>query len=328
MRRRDFISLIGGAVAMRPLAAHAQHPAIPAVGFLNPNSPETNAPDLVPAFHKGLGEAGFVEGQNVQIEHRWANNQYDRLPALASDLVRLPVAAIAALGGPASALAAKTATTTIPIVFSLGSDPVKLGLVASLNRPGGNITGVSYLTVDLEVKLLEILHEVIPRASVIAILVNPKSPDTATQVNNVQAAARTIGKQIIVLNVQTESDIDAAFAEVVQQHAAGLLVEADPFLTTRRARIISLAAQHAIPAAYAWREFATAGGLMSYGTSLADAYRHVGFYVGRILKGEKPADLPVMQATKFELVINLKTAKTLGLMVPNTLLVTADEVIE
>jgi putative tryptophan/tyrosine transport system substrate-binding protein len=308
-----------------PLAAGAQQPAMPVVGFLHTS---TAAPflDMVGAFRKGLNEAGFIEGQNVAIEYRWAEFQYDRLPALAADLVARRVTVISVFGPPA-ALAAKAATVTIPIVFSVGVDPVDTGLVASLNRPGGNLTGVTLLTASLGAKRVGLLRELIPKADLMAVLVNT-TPEGMTQAKDVQDAARKAGLRAIVLNAATDADIDAAFATLSRQRIGGLMVGGDQFLDTRRDRIVALAARHSMPTIYHRRDFVAGGGLMSYGTSIADVYRQVGVYAGRILKGEKPADLPVLQPTKFELVINLKTTKALGITIPPGVLAIADEVIE
>ena len=326
MRRRDFIKVIAGSAAGWPLAARAQQPAMPVVGFLGGESPDLFAGRLR-AFRQGLDEAGFVESRNVAIEYRWARGEYDRLPVLAADLVRQSVTVMVATQTPAL-LAAKAATTTIPIVFLTGSDPVEVGLVASLNRPGGNMTGVSNLTVETGAKQMELLHELVPAATLIALLVNPANPILAdTLSRDLQTAARAMRQQILVVSASTESDIDAAFATLVEQKVGALVVGNDPFFNARPNQLLALAARHAVPAIYPYREFAAAGGLMSYGSNLADTYRLVGVYTGRILNGEKPANLPIQQ-TKVEFVINLRTAKALGLTFPITLLGRADEVIE
>jgi putative tryptophan/tyrosine transport system substrate-binding protein len=327
MRRRDFITLVGGAAVapvLSPLAARAQQPALPVVGFVRSTS-LADSTRIVAAFRQGLNEAGFVDGQNVAIEYRFADNQLDRLPALVADLIRRPVAVIA--GNIPAMLAAKAATATVPIVFAGGSDPVQEGLVASLNRPGGNVTGIVFISNALGAKRLELLRQLVPKASTIGLLVSP-APDLDAQRSDMQVATQAMGQQLIVLNVSSDRDIETAFATLVQRGAGALLVGSTPFLTSHRERLIALAAHHALPAIYNLREFVAAGGLMSYGSSITDAFHQSGIYVGRILKGEKPADLPVMQSTKFELVINLKTAKALGLAVPPTLLALADEVIE
>ena len=327
MRRREFIRLVGSAAGAWPLAVRAQQPAMPVIGFLNGASPDPNAPMLA-AFRQGLNEAGYVEGQNVAIEYRWAEGQYDRLPALAADLVRRNVTVIAATGGPASGHAAKSATVTIPIVFISGADPIKEGLVASLNRPGGNATGVNPLLPAMEGKRLGLLHELVASADLFTALLNPAMPTFDDQLNDVEEAARALGQKIHIFRVSNEAEIDATFASAADMHSGAALVAADPFMLSRRSKIVALAARYALPAVYEVREYALAGGLMSYGVSIAEAYRRAGIYVGRILKGEKPADLPVQQPTKYEFVINLKTAKTLSLTVPPTLLARADEVIE
>jgi ABC-type uncharacterized transport system substrate-binding protein len=327
MIRREFITLLGGAAVTWPLAVRAQQPTMPVVGFLSSRSPGESA-DSVAAFREGLREAGFVEGQNLLIAFRWAEGRYDRLPALASDLVDLRVALLFAAGGSPSALAAKAATSTIPIVFSASNDPVSLGLISSLSRPGGNITGMSAFNWELGPKRLELLKELVPRATIIAYLVNPMNPIAETELKAALAAASALGIQLHVLNASTEQDLDAAFAAVGTRRADGLVVAGEPFFDSQRDRLVALSSRHAVAACYAWREYVVAGGLMSYGTSLIESYREAGIYAGRILKGEMPAALPVMQPTKFRLVLNHKTAKTLGITVPPTLLARADEVIE
>ena len=327
MQRRSFITLLGGAVAAWPLAARAQHPTMPVIGFLSSRSPGESA-GVVAAFQQGLRETGFVEGQNVVIAFRWAEGHYDRLSALAADLIGLRAAVLFAAGGPPSAVAAKAATSTIPIVFSAVSDPVQLGLVASLNRPGGNITGMSLFASELWEKVFELLKELVPAATVIAYLVNPSNPSAEVYSKAGVAAARALGIQVHVLNASTEHDLEESFASLGKLGAGGLVVPNEPFFDSQRDRIVALSARYGVAAVYSIREYVVAGGLMSYGTSLTDSYRRAGIYTGRILKGEKPADLPVMQPTKFEFVINLKTAKALGLEVPPTLLARADEVIE
>jgi putative tryptophan/tyrosine transport system substrate-binding protein len=328
MRRREFITLLGGAAVTWPLSARAQQPAMPVIGFLSIRSPRADAALLV-SFRQGLGQAGFVEGRNVAIEYRYTEGQFDRLPSLAADLVRRQVAVIVTTGGVEAALAAKAATTTIPIVFSIGGDPVAGGLVDSLNRPGGNLTGVTSSFEEIASKRLGLLRDALPKAAIIAILVNPKNPiPMERETNDLRTAARSVGQVIEILHAAAEHEIDQAFARLADIGADALLVAPDPLFSTDPHRLVALAARHAIPALYWRREFVEAGGLMSYGSSLADGLRVVGVYAGRILKGEKPADLPVQAPTKYELVINLKTAKALGLNVPPTLLARADEVIE
>ena len=326
MKRREFITLVGGAVAW-PLAAGAQQPAIPVIGYLGGLSRDTLAPRLA-AFHKGLGETGYVEGRNVAFEYRWAEGQYDRLPALAAELARRQVAVIAALGGDATAHAAKAATTAIPIVFAVTADPVRSGLVSSLNRPGGNLTGVNFLLNVIAAKQFEVLQEAVPKPGTVGFLVNPSGPEAESAVSEVRAAAQALGHELLVANASSEREIDAAFAMLAQRRIGALLVGNDVFFYSRREQIVALAARHAIPTIYQVREYTQAGGLMSYGTNVDDAQRLAGVYVGRILQGAKPADLPVQQAVKVELVLNLKTAKTLGITFPLSLLGRADEVIE
>jgi putative tryptophan/tyrosine transport system substrate-binding protein len=325
--RREFISLLGAAVVAWPLAARAQQPKMPVIGFLGTESPESD-PFRMAAFLKGLNETGYVEGRNVAFEYRWAHGQYHRLAALASDLVRLQVSVIAAIGLTPAALAAKVATPLIPIVFAVGGDPVRLGLVASLNRPSGNLTGVSFLVSMMAPKRLEILREAVPNAAVMGFLVNPNNVNLGSETSEMEGAAAVIGRKLLVVKAKVESDLETAFAELMQQRVGALCVEADQFFLSRRDRLVALAARHGLPTIYNAREYVVAGGLMSYGTPLADAHRLIGVYAGRVLKGEKPADLPVQQSVKVELVINMRSAKTLGLTFPITLLGRADEVIE
>ena len=328
MRRRDFVTLIAGsAVAAWPLAGRAQQMAEPVVGFLSARSAEDSVRVLA-AFRQGLAETGYVEGRNVVIEFSWAQGQYDRLPALATELVRRQVAVLATVGGQQSARAAKAATNTIPIIFGIGEDPVDEGLVASVSRPDANITGATFSTSLLGAKRLGLLRDLVPGADLIALLVNPNTTQGQKQTRDVQEAARGLGQRLVVLNGGSDESIEASFAALTQQHVGALLVGSDPFFDVRRDRLVALAAQHRVPAIYQFREYVLAGGLMSYGASITDMYRQVGLYVGRILKGEKTTDLPVMQPTKFELVINLKTAKTLGIKLTDNLLSLADEVIE
>ena len=326
IRRREFITLLGGAAAW-PLAVGAQQAAMPVIGFLGGGSPDAFA-HVVNAFRQGLYETGFAEGQNVTIEYRWAEGQYDRLPALVADLIRQKSAVIVATGGDVGVRAAKKAATAIPIVFTSGSDPVAADFVSSLNRPGGNVTGVSLFVSVLEGKKLELLRELVPMAAVIGFLVNPNNPRADVDTADMQAAARALGKLLLILKADGEHDFDAVFTNLAQQRVDALVVHTEPFFLSRRDHLVELAARYSIPTIYGLREFAAAGGLISYGTKLSDSYRQVGIYTGKILKGEKPADLPVMQPTKFEFVINLKAAKALGLTVPTSLLVRADEVIE
>jgi putative ABC transport system substrate-binding protein len=327
VRRREFISLLGGAAATCPVAAQAQQPSMPVIGFLNSGSNEPLAP-MVAGFRRGLNEVGYVEGQNLAIEFRWADNQYDRLPVLVADLIGRRVAVIAATGGPVTGLVVKAATSTTPFVFISGVDPVKLGLVASLNRPGGNATGVNVFITAVEAKRLGLLHELVPTARQIAVIVNPNSPELDAQLSEVQTAARSIGWQAHVLRAGSEAEIDSAFATLAQAGVQALLVAGDPLFNGQRERIVALAARYKVPGIYEARSYTTAGGLMSYGPDLVNVYRQIGVYTGQILKGAKPADLPVVQPTVLELVINLNTAKALGLDVPPTLLARADEVIE
>jgi putative ABC transport system substrate-binding protein len=327
VNRRSFITVFGGAAVAWPLAARAQQPAMPVIGFLSTRSRDESA-RVVSAFQRGLAETGYADGQNVTIEYRWALSQYDRLGALASELVRRPVNLIVAVGAEPSALAAKAATATIPIVAIFTTDPVATGLVASLNRPGGNLTGISDLTSTLEPKRLELLRELVPQASTIAVVLNPTFPPSAQQRKDLEEAARALGVRLHILHASTDEEIEQAFASITQLNVPAFTIATDPFLLTRREKIVALAARHAVPGMYFFRDYPLVGGLMSYGTDLADVYQQIGMYAGRVLKGDKPADLPIMQPTKFELLINLKTAKELGLTVPPTLLARADAVIE
>jgi putative tryptophan/tyrosine transport system substrate-binding protein len=330
IKRREFITLLGGAAAW-PIAARAQQPSMPVIGFLNSYSSDAFAQYFLPAFHQGLNQAGYVEGQNVAVEYRWAGNQYERLTALAADLVRRRVSVITAGSASLAAVAAKAVTTTIPIVFLTGGDPVKMGLVASLNRPGGNLTGVTTLNLEMTPKRLEVLRELLPTTTSMAVLVNPTNNPVSVEaeLRQAQAAAHTLGLQTIhMLQASTEPDLDGVFSTLIQQRVGGLVITADTFFSGKHAEVAALASRHAMPTISPYREFVTAGGLMSYGGSVTELYRLVGVYTGRVLNGDKPADLPVQQVTKVDLVINLKIAKALGLDVPPTLLARADEVIE
>src|SRR5262245_40284891 len=328
MRRRDFITLLGGAAAAWPLAARAQQPAMPVIGFLNPYSADGQS-ERLRGFRQGLGDAGYVEGIGLSIDYRWAEGQFDRLSALAAELARRQVAVIAATGSILAALAAKAATTTIPIVFAVADDPVKVGLVANLARPGGNLTGINFFTAELVAKRLGLLRELLPGTTRVAVLVNPRNAmNTETTLRDAQAAASAMGLQIKVMNASTSGEINAAFASLGRERPDALFVAGDGLFNARRSQLVNLASRHALPAGYADRVFPEIGGLISYGTNVIDAYRQVGVYVGRILKGAKPADLPVVQASKFELVINAETARMLGLTVPASLLAAADKVIE
>jgi putative ABC transport system substrate-binding protein len=326
MRRREFFGVLGGAAAL-PLAAAAQQPAMPVIGYLSFTSPRER-PTLLAAFFKGLEQAGYVIGRNVTIEYRSADGQSERLPALATEFVNMRVAVIAATGGEASARAAEKATSQIPIVFTVGADPVEAGLVAAFNHPGGNATGVSLLAYELDAKRLQLLHELAPRALTIGVLALTNSPSIARTLSAMQAGAEANGQRLVLLNANSESDLEAAFASLGPQGIGALLITTSPYFEGRRAQIVGLAQRYAVPVLYPWRDYAAVGGLISYGTSFTESYQQVGLYVGRVLKGEKPSDLPVVQATKSELIVNLKTAKTLGLDMPTSILLRADEVIE
>jgi putative ABC transport system substrate-binding protein len=326
MRRREFIATFAG-TALWPLDTFAQQSAVPVIGFLSSASPKPYA-GRVAGFRKGLNDAGYVEGRDLAIEFRWAQGQYDRLPRFAADLVGQQVAAIVSSGGDVAALAAKAATSSIPIVVVTGSDPVKAGLVASFNRPGGNVTGASFVATELETKRLELLRDLVPSAAVIGVFINPTNPAAESRSKDLQMAARTLDRDILIVNVSNESGLEAAFATLTQQPAGALLVSTDSFFTSQRDRLVALATQYALPTIYPWREFVEAGGLMSYGPIINEVYRQAGIYTGRILKGEKPADLPFVRPTKFELVVNMKTAKALGLTLPPFIIARADEVIE
>jgi len=326
MRRREFVTLLCGA-GMWPLVARAQQASLPVIGFMSSRSPE-DSPHMIEAFRRGLKEGGFIEGENVAIEFRWARGDYSRLPALAADLVSRRVAVIAAVGGERSPIAAKKATSTIPIVFGIGGDPVSAGLVESFNRPGGNVTGVTLLTNMMEPKRLSLLHELAPGVALIGALINPKFPPAARQGQQIEQAARAIGQHIVIAKASTDDELEAAFSSLVRERIGGLLVTADPYFDTRRQRIVAFAADQRLPTIYQFREYAVAGGLLSYGVSITEGYRQYGLYTAKILKGTKPADLPVLEATKYETVINLKTAKALGIAISDNLLSLADEVIE
>jgi putative tryptophan/tyrosine transport system substrate-binding protein len=326
MKRREFITLLGGGAATWPLAVRAQQPALPVIGFLNGGSAAAQAASAT-AFRQGLSQTGHIENQNIKIEHRWAESQYDRLPGMAADLVRRKVTVIAATGTPA-ALAAKAATTVVPIVFETAGDPLRLGLVSTLNRPGHNTTGVTQLSSELVSKRLGLLHDMIPAATIIGLLLDPHDPRAEMQASDMRAASRALGLQVHLVDASTEGEIDSAFAKLAQQRVGALFVGTGEFFTKRSEQIVALATRHALPAIYQYRLFTVIGGLATYGTSLTDSYRQAGIYTGRVLKGEKPADMPVWQPTKFELVLNLKTAKALGLTIPPGVLAIADEVIE